>query len=79
MEEINPNRRQLFVVRQTEVGSKTAEVLKELDLILTVNGNIVTRVHELDISPDWSETAEMVDNLQYRRRNQLATALPQTS
>ncbi|TPX52647.1 hypothetical protein SeMB42_g01268 [Synchytrium endobioticum] len=60
VEEANPNRRQLFVVRQTEVGSKTAESLKELDLILTVNGKVITRVHELDVSPDWGETVEMV-------------------
>ncbi|KAJ3085914.1 hypothetical protein HK102_013689 [Quaeritorhiza haematococci] len=44
----NPQRRQLFLVRRTETGTATAGVLKELDLILAVEGKTITRVHELD-------------------------------
>ncbi|KAJ3216001.1 hypothetical protein HDU67_010079 [Dinochytrium kinnereticum] len=59
VEEANPHRRQLFMVRTMEAGSSTASVLKELDLILSVEGKIITRIHELDVSEDWGEEVQM--------------------
>ncbi|KAK9694964.1 hypothetical protein K7432_013217 [Basidiobolus ranarum] len=49
VEEASPHRHQLFMIRQTEVGSESANVLKELDIILSVNGKTVTRMYDLDI------------------------------
>ncbi|KAJ3155751.1 hypothetical protein HDU86_004220 [Geranomyces michiganensis] len=48
VEEANKESRVLFLVRRTECGSATATVLKELDLILSVAGKVITRVHEFD-------------------------------
>ncbi|KAI8849018.1 trypsin-like cysteine/serine peptidase domain-containing protein [Chytridium lagenaria] len=59
VEEANPHRRQLFMVRTMEAGSSTARVLKELDLIISVDGRVITRIHELDVSEEWGETVEM--------------------
>ncbi|TPX34042.1 hypothetical protein SmJEL517_g03183 [Synchytrium microbalum] len=60
VEEANPKKRQLFVVRQIVTGSNTCETLKELDLILTINGKILTRISEMDVSANWGESVEMV-------------------
>ncbi|KAG9288365.1 hypothetical protein G9A89_021396 [Geosiphon pyriformis] len=49
VEDANPNRHQLFLIRRTETGSESANVLKELDLILAVNGNTITRMYEMDV------------------------------
>jgi S1-C subfamily serine protease len=59
VESANPERRQLFLVRRTEAGSQTGKVLKELDLILSVEGKTITRVHEVDVSEDWGESVTM--------------------
>ncbi|ORX89660.1 trypsin-like serine protease [Basidiobolus meristosporus CBS 931.73] len=59
VEEASPHRHQLFMIRQTEAGSRSAEVLKELDIILSVNGKTVTRMYDLDIQYD-AEELEMV-------------------
>ncbi|KAJ3170667.1 hypothetical protein HDU88_008569 [Geranomyces variabilis] len=52
VEEANKESRVLFLVRRTECGSATAKVLKELDLILSVSGKVITRVHEFDDARD---------------------------
>ncbi|CAG8534660.1 5821_t:CDS:10 [Paraglomus occultum] len=49
VEDSNPSRHQLFLIRRTETGSKSARVLKELDLILAVNGRTITRMYEMDV------------------------------
>ena len=48
--ESNPSRHQLFMVRKVDyTPSKTDDALQEGDVILTLNGNLITRVSELDI------------------------------
>ncbi|KAK9767228.1 hypothetical protein K7432_003110 [Basidiobolus ranarum] len=59
VEEASPHRHQLFMIRQTEVGSESANLLKELDIILSVNGKTVTRMYDLEIQYDVEEL-EMV-------------------
>ncbi|CAG8638994.1 14543_t:CDS:2, partial [Ambispora leptoticha] len=49
VEDANPNRHQLFLIRRTETGSESANVLKELDLILAVNEQTITRMYEMDV------------------------------
>ena len=49
VEDSNPSRHQLFLIRRTETGSKSARVLKELDLILAVDGQTITRMYEMDV------------------------------
>ncbi|KAL7266565.1 hypothetical protein RUND412_010886 [Rhizina undulata] len=47
VEEDNPERHQLFMVRKVECGH--AASLEEGDLILSINGKIMTRITELDV------------------------------
>ncbi|KAI8327906.1 trypsin-like cysteine/serine peptidase domain-containing protein [Choanephora cucurbitarum] len=49
VEQANPAKHQLFMVRRTEAGCESSKVLKELDLILAVNGQVITRMYEMDI------------------------------
>ncbi|KAJ1961539.1 hypothetical protein IWQ62_003831 [Dispira parvispora] len=48
VEAANPYRRQLYIIRRIETNSPCARLLKELDVILTVNGRIVTTIADLD-------------------------------
>ncbi|KAI5821246.1 trypsin-like cysteine/serine peptidase domain-containing protein [Pyronema omphalodes] len=53
VEEDNPERHQLFMVRKVECGQ--AQVLQEGDMILSVNGKVMTRITELDVMYDKEE------------------------
>lgn len=44
VEEANQERRHLYLIKRTENKSVTAEVLKELDLVLSVNGKTITKI-----------------------------------
>lgn len=55
VQEANPAKHQLFMIRRTEAGSESSNVLKELDLILAVNGKVITRMYEMDIQYDAEE------------------------
>ncbi|KAF9350718.1 hypothetical protein BGX26_011160 [Mortierella sp. AD094] len=59
VEEANPSRHHIFMVRRTETGSVSASILQELDLILSINGKVITRMYELDVQYD-SKELEMV-------------------
>ncbi|KAI9830820.1 MAG: hypothetical protein M1819_005345 [Sarea resinae] len=50
VEEGNPERHQLFMVRKVECGHD--QTLQEGDVILTLNGKTITRVSELDVMYD---------------------------
>ncbi|KAI8641222.1 trypsin-like cysteine/serine peptidase domain-containing protein [Parasitella parasitica] len=58
VEQANPSKHQLFMIRRTEAASESSKVLKELDLILSVNGKVITRMFEMDVQYD-SEEIEM--------------------
>ncbi|KAI9024808.1 trypsin-like cysteine/serine peptidase domain-containing protein [Hyaloraphidium curvatum] len=75
VEAANPSRRQVFLVRRVETGTKTAEVLKELDLILSIEGKTITRVTELDVGAGWKEEVEMVI---IRKKEVLTLTVPTT-
>jgi len=53
VEEDNPERHQLFMVRKVECGAQ--QVLQEGDLILSINGKVMTRITELDVMYDKEE------------------------
>ncbi|KAF8253914.1 trypsin-like serine protease [Wilcoxina mikolae CBS 423.85] len=53
VEEDNPERHQLFMVRKVECGQ--SQVLQEGDMILSVNGKVMTRITELDVMYDKKE------------------------
>ncbi|KAF9909825.1 hypothetical protein EC991_007996 [Linnemannia zychae] len=55
VEEANPSRHHIFMVRRTETGSPSASILQELDLILSINGKVITRMYELDVQYDATE------------------------
>ncbi|KAJ3197356.1 hypothetical protein HK101_004232 [Irineochytrium annulatum] len=59
VEAANPHRRQLFMVRRIEAGGENSNVLKELDLILSVGDKVVTRIHEMDVSEEWGESVKI--------------------
>jgi hypothetical protein len=46
VEQANPSKHQLFMIRRTEAASESSKVLKELDLILSVNGKVITRMKQ---------------------------------
>ncbi|KAH0605933.1 uncharacterized protein H6S33_004390 [Morchella sextelata] len=50
VEEDNPERHQLFMVRKVECGY--SQTLEEGDVILTINGKVMTRITELDVMYD---------------------------
>jgi S1-C subfamily serine protease len=52
VEKANPAKHQLFMIRRTEAGYESSKVLKELDLILAINGKVITRMLEMDIQYD---------------------------
>jgi hypothetical protein len=54
VEQDNPERHQLFMVRKVECGDNE-QVLKEGDMVLSVNGKIMTRITELDVMYDHDE------------------------
>ncbi|KAG0333575.1 hypothetical protein BG004_000771 [Podila humilis] len=59
VEEANPSRHHIFMVRRTETGSVSSSILQELDLILSINGQVITRMYEMDVQYDALEL-EMV-------------------
>ncbi|KAI8059616.1 trypsin-like cysteine/serine peptidase domain-containing protein [Gongronella butleri] len=48
VQDASASRHQLFMVIRTDAGSPTADVLQELDMILTINGQLVTRLNQAD-------------------------------
>ncbi|KAI9599351.1 trypsin-like cysteine/serine peptidase domain-containing protein [Syncephalis fuscata] len=48
VEVANPQRHQLFMIRRVETASVASQWLKDLDLILAINGKVLTRMVELD-------------------------------
>ncbi|KAI9105394.1 trypsin-like cysteine/serine peptidase domain-containing protein [Phlyctochytrium arcticum] len=75
VEESNPERRQLFLLRRTENGSATATMLKDLDLILAVNGKTITRVQELELHEDWGLDVEVTI---LRKKAEMTLRVPTT-
>lgn len=58
--EANPRRRQLFVVHHVECGTPTASVLKDLDIILSLNGKVVSRITDFELGQDWADEVDVV-------------------
>lgn len=71
VEEDNPERHQLFMVRKVECGPH-AQVLREADLILSINGKIMTRITELDDLYDH----EYLDMVIIRNQKELHLKVP---
>ncbi|KAI8970390.1 trypsin-like cysteine/serine peptidase domain-containing protein [Mycotypha africana] len=55
VEAANQYKHQLFMIRRTEVGYESSKVLKILDIILAVNGKMVTRMSDMDVQHDLDE------------------------
>ncbi|KAF9931437.1 hypothetical protein BGZ67_005303 [Mortierella alpina] len=72
VEEANPSRHHIFMVRRTETGSVSASILQELDLILSINGKVITRMYELDIQYEASELEMVV----LRKKNEVRVSVP---
>ncbi|KAI8818396.1 trypsin-like cysteine/serine peptidase domain-containing protein [Fimicolochytrium jonesii] len=75
VQEANKERRQLFLIRRTENESATSRVLKDLDVILSVSGKVVTRVQELELSEEWPEEVDMVI---LRNKTEMSIRVPTT-
>lgn len=71
----NPSRHQLFIVRKIDCAPPTgydSQSLQEGDIILTLNGQLITRVSELDIMYDH----EYLDALVVRGGQELTLKVP---
>lgn len=74
----NPSRHQLFMVRKVDVPPPSfkpapgVESLQEGDIILTLNGQLITRVSELDIMYD----KEVLDALIVRNGQEMQIKIP---
>lgn len=62
VEKANPSRPQVFMVRRVEGLSSTAEMLKEGDIVLSVNGKVVSQIRDVDVRVQeaWGKTLELV-------------------
>lgn len=49
VEKSNNTKHQLFLIRRMEAGSASSQVLKELDLVLAINDETITRMSQLDV------------------------------
>ncbi|KAF9291576.1 hypothetical protein BGZ88_006818 [Linnemannia elongata] len=72
VEEANPSRHHIFMVRRTETGSVSASILQELDLILSINGKVITRMYELDVQYDATE----LDIVVLRKKAEVKLTVP---
>jgi len=52
IEDANPERPQVFMIRRVETNSKAEGILKDLDLILCINSGIMTSMLDLDAQYD---------------------------
>ena len=74
----NPSRHQLFMVRKVDCAPTSApdnQALEEGDIILTLNGKLITRVSEFDIMYD----QEFLDALVVRRGEEMKIKVPTVS
>jgi hypothetical protein len=72
VEEENQERHQLFLIRKVECGM--ASTLIEGDLLLTLNGKLITRVSELDVMYDH----DVLDAVIVRNGEEMAIQIPTT-
>ncbi|KAF9964338.1 hypothetical protein BGZ70_006599 [Mortierella alpina] len=72
VEEAHPSRHHIFMIRRTETGSVSASILQELDLILSINGKVITRMYELDIQYEASELEMVV----LRKKSEVKVSVP---
>lgn len=70
VESDNPERHQLFMVRKVECG--VHQILKEADLILSINGKVMTRITELDDLYD----RDVLDMVIVRNRKEIQLQVP---
>ncbi|EON65467.1 Pro-apoptotic serine protease NMA111 [Coniosporium apollinis CBS 100218] len=70
VEREDPERHQLFMVRKVDSGHK--EGLQEGDVVLTLNGKLITRVQHLDIMYD----NEVLDAVIVRKRKEMRIKVP---
>ncbi|KAI9932628.1 hypothetical protein AWENTII_005055 [Aspergillus wentii] len=73
----NPSRHQLFMVRKVDSSpfSSNVDALQEGDIILTLDGQLITRVSELDIMYD----KEVLDALIVRNGQEMQIQVPTVS
>ncbi|ORY51539.1 trypsin-like serine protease [Rhizoclosmatium globosum] len=73
VEAANAHRRQLFMVRRVEAGGETGKYLKELDLILSIDGKTITRTKEVDVGLEWPD---FVDIVLLRAKKEMTVRVP---
>ncbi|KAI8355477.1 trypsin-like cysteine/serine peptidase domain-containing protein [Mortierella sp. GBAus27b] len=72
VEVANPSRHHIFMIRRTETGSVSASILQELDLILSINGKVMTRMYEFDVQYDAKELEMVV----LRKKTEIKVTVP---
>src|SRR5271155_3521158 len=68
----NPTRHQLFLVRKIDCGPSNGRPLQAQDIILTLNGQLITRVSDFDIMFD----KESLNALVVRQGKELRLTVP---
>ncbi|KAF9337104.1 hypothetical protein BG006_006282 [Podila minutissima] len=72
VEAANPAHHHVYKVRRTETGSLSSTILEELDLILSINGKVITRIQELDVQYE----AESLEMVVLRNKEELMPTVP---
>lgn len=72
VEQANPSKHQAFMVKRTEATSESAKVLRELDLILAIQGKTVTRLSDFDVQYE----AEALELTILRQKKEMTLTVP---
>jgi S1-C subfamily serine protease len=73
VEKANQYNRTLFLVQRTESGTLTSKVLQDLDLIIKIDGNIITRLEDLELYPN---TRKHLKVTLYRAKKEMTLIVP---
>lgn len=60
VEESNPERRTLYLIQRTDEGTMSSKYLQDNDVILSFENEIVTKIEQFNLSPDWPETVKVL-------------------
>ncbi|ORX58943.1 trypsin-like serine protease [Hesseltinella vesiculosa] len=75
VQETSSSRHQLFMVIRTDAGTDTADTLQELDLVLTINGQLVTRLSQTDVQYSHDQLDFVILRQKQEMRVQVKTSL----
>jgi S1-C subfamily serine protease len=60
IEKANPQKRQMLLIRHVECLSKTATAMKDLDILLSIDGKPVASAEDVELSSSWNDEIDAV-------------------